>query len=207
MKCVDASLLPSGALDYKAPVWWGNVLLLVIETMVFAFLVTAYLYFRQNIEPWPPPRVQGGPPFLLDPNPSLLVPTIGLVLLLASGVTAAFGDRAAWNMDRPGMLRWDGVTLLLAVLVIVLRFAEFDALHFRWDENAYASTVWAILGLHLAHLLVGLLEVGNTTLYVYIRGLDKKHALDAIVSTVYWFWVVGIWVALYCVVYLLPLVL
>ena len=204
MKPVDASVLPSGSLDYRAPIWWGNLLLLAIETTMFALMVACYLYYRQNIEPWPPPRARGEPPHRFDPNPSLLLPTVGLAVLLASGATAYVGDVAAKAMDRAGILRWDGLTLLLGGVALVLRFFELDALHFRWDENAYASIVWLIVGTHLLHLLVVILEVGNTWVWIRSRGLDKKHATDALVSTVYWYWVVGTWVLLYGLVYLLP---
>ena len=207
MKHIDASLVPSGALDHRGVIWWGNLLLLVIETTMFALLVAVYLYLRQNTEPWPPPRVQGGPPFVLDPNPSLLIPTINLVVLLVALIPTYLADKAAHNLDRVGTLKWDAFSLGLGWLAVVLRFFEFEALHFTWDENAYASIVWMILGVHLAHILVVLIEEGNTAVWVWRRGIDKKHALDMRVSTIYYYWVVGTWVLLYPLVYLLPRVI
>jgi heme/copper-type cytochrome/quinol oxidase subunit 3 len=203
MNRLDVSLLPHGALDHRGLIWWGNLLLLAIETTMFALLVAAYLYFRQNITPWPPPRVQRFP-VLLDPNPALLLPTVNLALLLASCVPTYLGDLAAKALDRRGVLRWDVVSLSMGVAAIVLRFFEFGAIHFRWDENAYASLVWVLLGTHLAHLFVMVLEEGNTFVWVALRGLDKKHALDMRVSAIYWYWVVGVWVLLYALIYLSP---
>ncbi|HYE96118.1 MAG TPA: cytochrome c oxidase subunit 3 [Rubricoccaceae bacterium] len=207
MKHIDASLVPSGALDHRGVIWWGNLLLLVIETTMFALLVAVYLYLRQNTEPWPPPRVQGGPPFVLDPNPSLLIPTINLFVLLVALVPTYLADKAAHNLDWAGTLKWDALSLGLGWVAVVLRFFEFEALHFTWDENAYASIVWMILGVHLAHILVVLIEEGNTAVWVWRRGIDKKHALDMRVSTIYYYWVVGTWVLLYPLVYLLPRVI
>ena len=34
------------------------------------------------------------------------------------------------------------MAVLLGIVAITLRFFEFDALHFRWNDNAYASAAW-----------------------------------------------------------------
>ena len=59
---IDVSRLPASAMDHRSPIWWGNILLLLIETTMFALLIATYLYFRiVDFDRWPPPRVPGGP--------------------------------------------------------------------------------------------------------------------------------------------------
>jgi cytochrome c oxidase subunit 3 len=86
----------------------------------------------------------------------------------------------------------------------VLRFLEFPRLLFVWDANAYAATIWTILGLHLLHLITGTLENLLMLAWIMLKGLDNKHARDVRVTATYWYWIVGIWLLLYGIVYLAP---
>ena len=45
---IDVSELPHHEFDTYDPVWWGNNLLLAIETSMFAILIATYFYLRQN---------------------------------------------------------------------------------------------------------------------------------------------------------------
>jgi len=93
------------------------------------------------------------------------------------------------------------------VLTLVLRAFEFPALRFRWDDNAYGSIVWTIVGTHLLHLLVMTLEVAVILHYIHRKGMDDKHARDVRVTAWYWYWVALVWVPLYALVFLGPRVL
>ena len=197
---IDVSGLPDSELDHRSLVWWGNVLLIAIETTMFALLIAAYFYIRPNFTAWPPPRVTG-PEGLFDPVPSLRVPTINLLLLLLSLAPMIVADRACLRDDVRTVTRALIAFLLLALGCVALRFQEFGALHFRWDDNAYASIVWTTVGLHLLHLIVGAVEFVMMLAWILLRGMDKKHARDVRVTAVYWYWIVGTWIVLYAVIF------
>ena len=72
---IDVSALPPSSVSTHALVWWGNVLMLTIEGTVLALLVASYFYLRFWLPAWPPPGAD---------MPSLLWPTLNLVVLLAS---------------------------------------------------------------------------------------------------------------------------
>src|SRR5581483_2269174 len=78
---IDVSKLPSSAMDHRSPIWWGNALLLCIETSMFAITAATYFYLRRNFDQWPPPKVNAFP-IIAHPLPLLTVPTINLALLL-----------------------------------------------------------------------------------------------------------------------------
>jgi cytochrome c oxidase subunit III len=128
-------------------------------------------------------------------------------VILLSVVPMVVADVGCLRKNRT----WVTVGLIVCILVqgvtIWLRFEEFPRLHFRWDENAYASTIWTILGLHLLHLVTGTCENLVMLSWVVFKGLDQKHARDVRVGAVYWYWVAGIWVILFGVVYVAPRVL
>ena len=45
------------------------------------------------------------------------------------------------------------ITLAFNFAAIVIRYYEFDSLHFKWNDNAYGSITWMILGMHLLHMI------------------------------------------------------
>jgi cytochrome c oxidase subunit III len=124
--------------------------------------------------------------------------------LLLSVIPMAVGDRSAMKKKRMGVQVGLAICLLFGFACIWLRFHEFWSLHFRWDENAYASITWTILGMHLLHLITGCVENGMMLAWVLLHGLDDKHARDVHVGAIYWYWIAGIWGLLYVVVFWAP---
>ena len=200
---IDVSELPPSALDHRSPIWIGNALLLTIETTMFALLVATYFYLRQNFENWPPPQVNFQPPNL-HPAPGLFWGTINLFVILGATFFMFLTDLAALRFDKAKVLLWGAFTVVLGIVAVGLRFPEFHGTHFRWDENAYASVVWGILVMHMIHLLVGLSEDLFMFIYIMKYGLDDKHARDVRVTAVYWYWIGGIWMPLYAIIYFGP---
>jgi cytochrome c oxidase subunit III len=200
---LDVSELPPSALDHRSPIWIGNALLLVIETTMFAILVATYFYIRMNYEQWPPPQVNYLPPNF-DPVPNPFWGSINLAVIIGAACAMFTADRAAMRFDKGTVLTGGAITVALGISAIVLRSLEFGATYFRWDDNAYASVVWAILVIHLIHLVVGIVEDSLMTAYIAINGLDDKHARDVRVTAVYWYWIAGIWIPLYAILYFGP---
>jgi cytochrome c oxidase subunit 1/cytochrome c oxidase subunit I+III len=197
---VDVSHLPDGELDHRSPIWWGNLLLLCIETTMFALLVAAYFYLRGNFTAWPPPQTNR-PAALYHPVPALLWPTLNLLVILASCAPMFWADRAALRMDQRRVSRGLLLCIALGLTAIAFRFREFSAFHFRWDDNAYGSIVWAIAALHLTHLVVGTLENSIMLAWIVRHGMDRKHARDVRVNAGYWYWIGAIWVPLYLILF------
>ena len=200
---LDVSHLPATRLDHRSTLWWGNLIGLFIETAMFGIMIAVYFTTVMNIRPFPPPRVERFP-VLLNSEPDMFLPVVGLVLLLLSLVPAISLDLAARRHDGKSMKIFLAISLAFNIALIVVRYYEFDSLHFKWNENAYGSAAWMILGLHLLHLIVLMCEDIYLTAWTYIRGLDEKHALDVTVAAVYWYWIVGMWVILFPIVYLVP---
>jgi len=200
---LDVTGLPTTMLDSHSALWWGNALLLAIETAMFGILIAIYFSVLMQTEPFPPPRTERLP-ILYESYPNLTLPVIGLILLLVSLLPAIMLDRAA-RRRQAGMIKvLLPVTLLLNLVAIVIRYYEFDSLLFKWEDNAYGSITWMILGMHMFHLIVLACEDIFLLIWTYAKGVDDKHALDITVLGVYWYWVVGLWLLLFSVVYLVP---
>lgn len=199
---IDVSVLPHHDFDTADPVWWGNNLLLAIETSMFALLIATYFYIRQNFELWPPPLAQTTAP--LDPLPDLTFGTANAILLVFSCLPMILADVSARRGNRSLAQLGLVICVLCGITAIVFRFFEFSAVKFQWDSNAYGSAVWFILGMHLLHLLTLTCETVLLTIWSFTREFDMKHRVDTTALGVYWYWVAAIWLILYVVVYFTP---
>jgi cytochrome c oxidase subunit III len=201
---IDASLLTDSVWDARAPLWWGNTLMIFIETVTMVLLFASYFYVRRNFWEWPPPRVDQGPP-MLEPVPKLLAGTINVVMIVLSCAVMYWTDQAARKTDRPKVTVGLIIMTLVTLASLVLRGFEFKDLHFRWDDNAYASNVWAILFMHLVYLIGAFGEFVIVLIWCLLRRpFDEKHGLDVTLMGGYWYWLVGIWVPAYFIVYWYP---
>ena len=200
---IEVSALPNSAFGTRALLWWGNTLLLVIETVMFALLAATYFYLRMNFTEWPPVQSNRLPP-LYRPLPDLWASTTVLGLLAFGCISMAITHVAALRLNgfvvRLGLV----VAIVLGVASITVRFYEFPTLHFRWDDNAYGSITWMILGMHLFHLLAVTLEIAVMGWYILRHPLDEKRALDVTLTAIYWYWVAVMWTIFYLIVYWSP---
>jgi cytochrome c oxidase subunit 3 len=191
----DVSELPTVVFGSRSLMWWATLGFMVVEGWTLALLVAAYLYFRQNYEAWPPLRT---------PYPSLLVPTINLVVMLVSIFPAAAAERAAKRLDKDAVKKWLVVSSLFVVAIIVLRWWELWAINTRWDTNAYGSAAWTIVGFHASLLLLDGADTIGLTLFYWMRPMPVKSFSDTADNSFYWYFTVGIWIPVYLIVYVGP---
>jgi heme/copper-type cytochrome/quinol oxidase subunit 3 len=193
---LDVSGLPTTVFGNRGLVWWGTVGFMLIEAFTLALCVVSYLYLRRNFLEWPPPRTE---------LPDLLVPTIGVVVMVASNIPMYFVKKAAQDFNRAAVVKGLIICSVVGLAMLVIRVFDFAALDSRWDSHAYGSVAWTIVGFH-ALLIV--LEIGETMggmlLFLFSGSIQEKHFVDATDNAMYWFFVTMSWVPLYVIVYLLP---
>jgi cytochrome c oxidase subunit I+III len=202
-RAIDVSNLPTSAWDTRAATWWGNTLLILIETTSIAILLATYWYLRRNFDQWPPPRINYTP-FRYDYAPDLFWGTLNLILIVGACVPQYICNTAARRLDKPKVIVWLSIMLVLAIVTSIIRFYEFPAMHFKWNENAYGSILWTLLGTHLLYLLGTGAEFFIMLLWVLTHRLDNKHALDITLAGIYWYWAAAVWIILYIVIYVQP---
>ena len=200
---IDASKLPDHAWDAHAPLWWGNLLLIFIETTSMALLFATYFYVRRNFWQWPPPLTSTLPPNV-HPVPNLAAATINTLLLLGSCAPMYWTDMAARRQDRRKVILGLLLLCVVAIVASLLRWREFYDVHFWYDDNAYGSIVWTILGLHLIYILTALVEFGLMAAFALTHDFEEKHGLDVTLMGGFWYWLAGIWLITYVIVYWYP---
>jgi cytochrome c oxidase subunit III len=195
---LDVSHLPEVVFGHKNVSWLGNVLYMTIEGVMFALVIASYFYLRTRSIEWPPGN--HAPPY----------PWFGLasaIVLIVSLVPARWVQRQAPTGDR-GRIRIGLLILMLfGVVAIVLRVYEFGSLNCRWSDNAYASAIWILLGLHSGHLATEFCE----TLAVFGISLTYKmegtRLVDVAMNSDYWYFVVATGLISDFIIYVTPRIL
>lgn len=195
-RVIDVSELPPIAFGPRDPVWWGVVLLVVLEGMMLVLLSIAYADVRERIEPWPPTAM----------TPEVAwVAMLELALLGASVVPMLRASAAARREDVGGMRRGLAWATVLGILAAGCRWALFEMLPFRWDEHAYGSVVWTSLGVQTVHGITGLCENLFLIAVLSVGPVEQKHRVDVAVSSILWgFVVVGallVWITVVPVIF------
>jgi cytochrome c oxidase subunit III len=188
---LDVAKLPAYAFGYRAALWWGVMILIVIETMMFSLLVTSYLYSRGREHIWPPAGAENAP---------LWVTGGSLLVLLLAGLPLIPVYRKAIE-GRLRVLQLGFVaTTILSLAAAAARGYEFASIGYRWNSHAYGSLVWGIYFMHALHLVAGVCENIVMTALLYKGPIEKKHMLDIRLSCIYWWFVVVVWIPLWALI-------
>jgi cytochrome c oxidase subunit 3 len=87
---------------------------------------------------------------------------------------------------------------------LVLRVFEFTTLNVRWDDNAYGSILWLILGLHTTHLITDFADTVVLTVLMFTKHGQGKRFSDVEDNAVYWDFVVLSWLPIWALLYGFP---
>lgn len=185
--------LPRMAPGHGETVWWGMVLLVTIESVVFASLIMSYFYLRAGMADWPPGNL--GPP-------DLLLPTANTLVLLASVVPVMWAERAVRRGDTRAVVLGKGIGQGLLVIFIVLKIVEYGAYDYDWASHAYGSIVWSITGFHVAHVLAVFVKAAVIVTLASRGYFDASRYAGVQANALYWYFVAAIWIPLYATLYL-----
>ena len=161
--------------------WWGAILLIASEAALFGCLIASYFYLRFDSTSWPPDGIE---------KPAVVLPLVFTAMLVATCAPVFLAVRAA----RAGEVRraWWLLALASAVqatylgLQIHLFVGELDS--FGPQVDAYASAYYALLGLHHAHVAVGL-GLDLWVLAKLLGGLTNYRLTAIRILALYWYFV------------------
>ncbi len=175
--------------------WWGMVILILNEAVIFASLLASYFYIRFNSVLWPPQGVK---------LPELTLSGINTIILLSSSVVMQWATssirRGEVNRLRIGYL----VAFLMGAVFLGIQIYEYTQLPFLPQDHAYGSLFWGITGLHAAHVLAGLLM----NAYIQVRagfghfGSERYQGAENV--TLYWHFVDVVWIFIFSALFLSP---
>ncbi len=191
---LDVRQVPSYGFSHRSLMWWGTLGLIVVESTVFALAVATYFYLRSHADRWP---LSGEPP-------DLGWGTLNTALFLLSFWPAHFAKQAAEKIDLHKVRIWLSASTLASFAILAVRAIEFQHLNGRWDDSAYGSVVWTLLGLHTLHLITDAYDNVVLNVLVFTGPLEGKRFVDVSENALYWYFVVFSWLPIYAVLYLAP---
>lgn len=192
----DAAGLTRSAGDDRHPLWWGFVGMIAIETTVFATLVVSFFYLRMGEPAWPPEPI---------PLPELALPTLNTLILVASSPVMHWADKKIRRDQERQLAIGLTVGVVLAVAFLALKAYEYTShVHYRWNDHAYGSIVWTIVGFHSAHVMALVLKTTVVATLAWRGYFTREWRLAITTNGMYWHFVVIIWIPLYVVLYWSP---
>lgn len=168
----------------------GMTLFVASEAVFFAAFLGIYATSYTAAKNWPPPGM---------PTPSLVVPTVALVILLLSGLAMTRCLRQMHRATYPvGLVPWLVAVFAGSIVFSVLIALTMTGTGFGIGDGIYQSLYYVMTGLELAHgiggaVLLGLLLVRLRTGELALR----RDPLQA--AAIYWYFVIVLGVVLYAV--------
>jgi heme/copper-type cytochrome/quinol oxidase subunit 3 len=177
----------------------GVGVFIVSEIGFFGVLLIAYIYF--HLLP------SSGPSAANSLSP---LRTLGFsICLFLSSATIHMAGRSLRQGKINAVKRWLGLTVILGAAFLAGQSLEYHGLLLRGVQlstNLFGATFFTLTGFHGLHVLVGLCVLG-TLLGVAVSGhLEEIKPAGFEAATMYWHFVDGVWVVIFSVVYLWPLV-
>jgi heme/copper-type cytochrome/quinol oxidase subunit 3 len=191
----DVRALPRVVYGHRALMWWGTLGFIMIEGSTLFICVVTYFYLRRNFATWPPEHIY---------RPSLVIPTIQAALMLLSNIPMRAVDRASSRLDLASVRSGMVICSVLIVIMCVLRAFELRAVNVRWDTNAYGSVAWATLVAHSTLLLLEAAETLAITALMFQPDVEERDLSGVSDNALYWYFLTGVWIPLYVMVFLSP---
>lgn len=192
---LDVAGLPSYGFGTRSLMWWGTAGMMAIEGTAFAFMIVIYFYLRTLDDSWP--RAGSG-------GPDLIWGSLNALLIVLSAIPNTYTEKAAMSRDLRKVRIGLAALMAFSVALLVVRWLEFTRLNVGFDESAYGSTVWTLLGLHTFNLVTDVLDSLVLTVLMYKGPLEGKRFVDIAENAGYWDFVVVTWIPIYAVMYWAP---
>lgn len=171
----------------------GLICLIITESALFTIFVVAYVFYMG--------KSLNGP----YPGEVLKVPWLASIALFASSFTVVVAEKMLHKLHRPGFLLWWGATILLGAYFVFFSFQEWHHLIYHENltisTNVFGSTFYSLVGLHLSHVIIGLLLLSIVWVLTLLGKVPKDHGEHVEMISWYWHFVDAIWVVVLTLVY------
>ncbi len=175
--------------------WWGMIFFISSEALIFANLIASYLYLEIRNGSWQLPT-------------DLTYPLINTFILLGSSIPIRVAGAGIAAGNQRNLKLGLSLTILMGAAFLggqVYEYSNLFGQHFTPQATIFGSSFFTLTGFHGLHVTIGLIFL----IIVLLRSLRgdftaKKH-WAAQAGEMYWHFVDGVWVFVFSIVYLLPL--
>jgi cytochrome c oxidase subunit 3 len=178
---------------------FGMWLFIISDSLTFSALLFGYAYLRNASPNWPAP---------FHIWPSIAVSTLMTFCLLSSSLTMVLAVYHSQHGRRAQAVRWLVATMAGGVAFLALHLNEWRLLIGEgmtpggnpWGDAMFGGTFFTITGLHMTHVLSGVIYLG---VIAWRMAHDRTDAEGVEVSGLYWHFVDLVWMFVFPLVYLM----
>lgn len=171
----------------------GTLMFVIIEAMLFAGLISAFLIVKTSaLGAWPPPG---------QPRLPVGETAFNTVALLMSGALLFVANRMFRADPARAKLPLLGA-ILLGAFFVTFQGIEWAALlreGLTLTSSTHGSFFYLIVGMHALHAVAALVVLSRVWLLLHRARLNRNLFHGA---QIFWYFVVGLWPILYLQVYL-----
>ena len=186
---------PYGMQSKKLTMW----LFIASDAVTFGAILYGYSYLRAGTLNWPTPFEAG----------NLVNGVIMTFVLLTSSLTMLGAVMAAKQGRKSTCMQWLGATIVLGIIFAALHLHEwFRMFHEGWSLSnnpmggtvMFGATFFSITGLHLMHVISGVIALIVIAIGYNTDWLDAGHVET---TGLYWHFVDLVWMFVFPLLYLM----
>jgi cytochrome c oxidase subunit 3 len=187
---------PYGIQSKKLTMW----LFIISDAVTFGAILFGYAYLRVGTPDWPTP---------FQFSPSIVNGLIMTFVLLTSSLTMLAAVAAAKQGRKSSSLLWISATIVLGIIFATLHLREwFHMFAEGWSLSKnplggtvqFGATFFSITGLHLMHVISGVIALVVIAIGYKTDWLDSGHVES---TGLYWHFVDLVWMFVFPLLYLL----
>lgn len=174
----------------------GFWLYLMTDCILFASLFATFAVLRNA-------TADGPTASQLFELPLALTETI---ILLTSSLTCGLALIALHNKNIRHITIWLAATFVLGAAFLFIELSEFAKLlqeGHGWQQSAFLSSYFTLVGTHGLHIFIGLIWLVVMTVVLFKKGLTEKIIRQLTLFGLFWHFLDLVWIFIFTVVYLI----
>lgn len=188
------SELPVGPTGRGGLGYWGVGALVASEAALFAYLLFSYYYIGATAPPG----------WLMEPAPKMLPVLPNTALLIASSFVAWWGEEGVIKRNRRQALIGLGGAVLMGAVFAGVQGYEWWEKPYGFGSTSYASLYFVTTGLHLAHVIVGLVILAALFGWTAFDFFSPRRRITVSAGVLYWHFVDIVWLFVFATYYVTP---
>lgn len=172
----------------------ATLVVLGSETFFFGTLITAYLFMRGTQPIWPLSGASFG---------RILIPLANTILLLASAASVTWGLRAIRRNQKAALARWTALSLGMGLVFVAGQVYEYTSNGMQPGDSGFGGVFFTLMGFHALHLIAGIIALALVFVRTRLGDFTARKHTAVEVSAWFWYYVVGVWLVLFAVLYLI----
>jgi heme/copper-type cytochrome/quinol oxidase subunit 3 len=189
------SVRPSTTKRTYSTAWWGMVMLIATEGMIFLGLLGSYFFLRAAAKQWPPPGIE---------LPEFKDGLIFSVVLWGSSFPLIWAERKIKEGDRVALRAALLTSFVMGLAFLAYTLVDFDRLHYGWRDNSYGSIFYTIVGLHAIHVGIGLAMNLVVQIKAWAGKITAERHQTLQIFSLYWHFVDAVWLLVFPSLFLSP---